>query len=80
MVDEDEAFYAKPVTRDFGRVDELFYFNGTWILHKPVDFMAGASFGFGVAEDYRAGQAQRDMLWSMRIAPPPGNPFLITGV
>lgn len=75
----DEDFYAKPVTRDFGRVDELFYFNGTWILHKPVPF-APPKFDFDGFTDPRARQMHRDLLWSMSIAPSPLSLIQVTGV
>lgn len=58
--------------------DELFWHDGSWYLYKPGPPPEIPPFDF--AEDARARQVHRDLLWSMRIAPVPGPLCLVTGV
>ena len=63
--------------------DELVYFDGAWLLFKPRNFTPPELPPFessDAAIDASARQMQRDLLWSMRIAPKPGPLCMVTGI
>ena len=60
-------------------MDEVFYYDGSWYMAKEAEIPL-PPFDFAPRAEYRNEPMIRDMLWSMRIAPPPITSLIVTGV